>query len=48
LALRRWLLDWHLTLVLQANTPRRIRSYLGGLFTGCLMVVPQQDIVLVS
>ena len=32
----------------RANTPKRIRSYLGPAFTGCLIIVPVSDIVLVS
>ena len=32
----------------KVNTPKRIRSYLGPLFTGCLIIVPVSDIVLVS
>ena len=32
----------------KVNTPKRIRSYLGSHFTGCLIIVPVSDIVLVS
>ena len=32
----------------KVNTPRRIRSYLGSQFTGCLIIVPISDILLVS
>ena len=32
----------------KVNTPKRIRSFLGPLFTGCLIIVPVSDIVLVS
>ena len=32
----------------KVNTPKRIRSYLGSHFTGCMIIVPVSDIVLVS
>ena len=32
----------------KVNTPKRIRQYLGVHFTGCLIIVPVSDIVLVS
>ena len=32
----------------KVNTPKRIRQYLGTHFTGCLIIVPVSDIVLVS
>merc|ERR1712168_190885 len=32
----------------RANTPKRIRSYLGPAFTGCLIIVPVSDIVLME
>lgn len=32
----------------KVNTPRRMRSYLGSLFTGCLIVVPVSDIMLME
>lgn len=32
----------------KVNTPKRMRSYLGPHFTGCLIIVPVSDIVLVS
>ena len=32
----------------KVNTPKRIRSYLGSQFTGCLIIVPISDILLVS
>lgn len=32
----------------KVNTPRRIRSYLGSQFTGCLIIVPVTDIVLME
>lgn len=32
----------------KVNTPRRIRSYLGSHFTGCLIIVPVSDIVLME
>jgi hypothetical protein len=30
------------------NTPRRIRSYLGNQFSGCLVIIPTEEIQLVS
>jgi len=32
----------------KVNTPRRMRSYLGSHFTGCLIIVPVSDIVLME
>lgn len=32
----------------KVNTPKRIRSYLGSHFTGCLIIVPVSDIVLME
>jgi len=32
----------------KVNTPRRIRSYLGSHFTGCLIIVPISDILLME
>jgi len=32
----------------KVNTPRRMRSYLGTSFTGCLIIVPVSDIVLME
>lgn len=32
----------------KVNTPRRMRSYLGSLFTGCLIIVPVSDIMLME
>jgi len=32
----------------KVNTPKRIRSFLGPLFTGCLIIVPVSDIVLME
>ena len=37
-----------MTFIFKVNTPRRIQSYLGAHFTGCLIIVPVSDIVLVS
>merc|ERR1712018_980198 len=32
----------------KVNTPKRIRSYLGSHFTGCMIIVPVSDIVLME
>jgi hypothetical protein len=32
----------------QVNTPSRIRAYLGYQFTGCLIVMPLEEMLLVS
>ena len=33
---------------IQVNTPNRIRAYLGNQFSGCLLIMPSEEIQLVS